>query len=93
VPYRGAGPALIDVISGQIPMIVPAMTGQVLEFIIARIAQATRTALADRDYQQMLIESRFEPDLDSNPEKFRRALESDIARWTPVVNAIGLKLD
>src|SRR6204780_1454596 len=32
VPYRGAGPALADVIAGQIPMIIPAMTGQVLEF-------------------------------------------------------------
>ena len=35
----------------------------------------------------------LEPDLDSSPEKFRRSLEGDIARWTPIVNAIGLKLD
>ena len=32
VPYRGAGPALADVIGGQIPMVIPAMTSQVLEF-------------------------------------------------------------
>ena len=50
-------------------------------------------ALADRDFQQMLIEGGLEPDLDSTPEKFRRALEGDVARWTPVVNAIGLKID
>jgi tripartite-type tricarboxylate transporter receptor subunit TctC len=32
VPYRGAGPALADVIAGHVPMIIPAMTSQVLEF-------------------------------------------------------------
>jgi tripartite-type tricarboxylate transporter receptor subunit TctC len=32
VSYRGAGPALVDLIAGQIPIIVPAMTGHVLEF-------------------------------------------------------------
>jgi tripartite-type tricarboxylate transporter receptor subunit TctC len=144
VPYRGAGPALTDLMGGQIPMIIPAMSGQVLEFhrsgklrilavvspnrlagtpelptaveqgfpnlialqligllvpartpkpIVDQVAQATRTALADLDFQQKLIESGLEPDLDSTPEKFRRSLEGDIAHWTPVVNAIGLKID
>jgi tripartite-type tricarboxylate transporter receptor subunit TctC len=41
----------------------------------------------------MLIESGFEPDSDSTPEKFRRLLEEDIARWAPLVKAMGLKLD
>src|SRR6516162_4777 len=61
--------------------------------IVAQVAQATHTALADRDFQQMLIEGGLEPDLDSTPEKFRRALEGDVAHWTPVINAIGLKID
>ena len=61
--------------------------------IIEQISVASRTALADRTYQQMLIESGFEPDLDSTPEKFRRSIEEELARWTPVVRGIGLKLD
>src|SRR5207302_10803416 len=61
--------------------------------IIEQIASANRTALAEKSYQQMLIEAGFEPDVDSTPEKYRRVLEEDISRWTPLVKAIGVKLD
>jgi tripartite-type tricarboxylate transporter receptor subunit TctC len=143
VPYRGSGPATADAIGGQIAMITPAVTGQLIEFhrtgklrilavtsperliaapdiptaaetlkdmvsqqliglfapagtskaIIDQIAQATHTALAERSYQQMLVETGFEPDINSSPENFRRRIEDEIARWTPVVRAIGIKID
>jgi tripartite-type tricarboxylate transporter receptor subunit TctC len=61
--------------------------------IIELIAKASAKALAERAYQEMLIESGFEPDVDSNAEKFRRQIDEDIAHWTPLVKAIGLRLD
>jgi tripartite-type tricarboxylate transporter receptor subunit TctC len=61
--------------------------------IIDQIASATRMALAEKAYQQFLIEAGFEPDIDSTPEKFRRVIEDDIAKWTPLVKAIGVRLD
>jgi tripartite-type tricarboxylate transporter receptor subunit TctC len=74
----------------SIGLFAPAGTAKA---IIEQISQASRSAIADRTYQQMLIESGFEPDVDSTPEKFRRFIEDDIARWAPLVKAIGLRLD
>ena len=61
--------------------------------IIDQIAQATRAALADKELQRTYTAAGFDPDLESTPEKTRHFLDEEIARWTPVVKAIGLKLD
>ena len=61
--------------------------------IIEQIFQASRRVLAEQSFQQMLIESGFEPDRDSNPQAFRRLIEADIARWAPLVASIGLRID
>src|SRR4051794_15517083 len=61
--------------------------------IIEQVAQATRAAIAEPAYQQLLIDAGIEPTLDSNPEKFRRSLAADIALWAPIIKALGLKLD
>ena len=59
--------------------------------IIAQISDVTGSAMADDQFRQKLIASGFEPFPDSSPEAARRLLEDEIARWTPVIKAIGLK--
>ncbi len=77
-------------VTGSIGLLAPAGTPI---GIIEQIAQATRTAVAEPAYQQMLISAGMESTLDSNPEKFRRSLAADVALWAPVVKALGLKID
>jgi tripartite-type tricarboxylate transporter receptor subunit TctC len=61
--------------------------------VIERISQATRTAMADPALQQTYLGIGVEPSPETAPEKLRSFLEEDIARWTPVIKSIGLKLD
>lgn len=78
------------IVTGSIGLLAP---GGTPIGIIEQIAQATRTAVAEPAYQQMLISAGMESTLDSNPEKFRRSLAADVALWAPVVKALGLKID
>ena len=144
VPYRGAGPALTDLISGHIPMMLQSVTGQAIEMhntgkqrilavtgdarlegapnvptvaeagmpalaatqfiglfaprgtpkaIVEQIAQGARRAMSDKELQRMFITAGFEPELDPSPESTRRMLDAELAKWTPVIRSIGLKLD
>ncbi len=61
--------------------------------IVQQIAQATYSAIAEPDVQRLLIASGLEPYLDSTPEKTGTFVREEITRWTPIVKAIGLKLD
>jgi len=144
IPYRGAGPAMSDLISGHIPMATPNVSINVLELhrsgkvrmlavttpnrlaaapeiptaveaglpgmiaqnflglfapigtprpIVEQISAASRTALGDPEFQRALVTAGTEPVLDSGPEKTRRFVEEEIARWTPIIKSVGLKVE
>jgi tripartite-type tricarboxylate transporter receptor subunit TctC len=86
-----AAEALPGMVSQQlIGLFAPAGTA---DAIVAQIAQANHVLLAQSDYQKMLMETGFEPDSDSSPEIFRGRIAAEIAQWTPIVQALGIKID
>jgi tripartite-type tricarboxylate transporter receptor subunit TctC len=144
VPYRGAGPAMTDLISGHIPLTFQSVSGQAIEMhrtgqqrilavtsekrltsapevptvaeagmpdltarqflglfapagtpkdIVERIAAVARGVMTDKDLQRIFDIAGFDPELSPSPEKTRQILSNEIATWTPVIRAIGLKLD
>jgi len=60
---------------------------------VERVAQATRETMTDQEVQQLFIAAGFEPEVDSSPQQARDLLDREIAKWAPVIKAIGLKLD
>ena len=144
VPYKGAGPAVTDLISGQIPIATPNVTAQILELhhagklrILAvtsprrlagapDIPTAVEQGLPGYDRAELHRPVRagahvardhraggagharghgrrgIPAQLDGvgvrararvTPDKTRRFVADEVARWAPVIKAIGLKLD
>jgi tripartite-type tricarboxylate transporter receptor subunit TctC len=49
--------------------------------------------MADQTYQQSLVDAAVIPVSDWTPEKFDQFMTSEVARWTPLVTSIGIRLD
>jgi tripartite-type tricarboxylate transporter receptor subunit TctC len=86
-----AAESLPGMVSQQfIGLFAPAGTAKT---IIGQIAEANHTLLGESDYQKMLVETGFEPDVGTSPENLRVRIEAEIAKWTPIVQALGIKID
>jgi tripartite-type tricarboxylate transporter receptor subunit TctC len=60
---------------------------------IAQIDDANHRALADAAYRQSLVDAAVSPVPEWTTENFYRFMESDVARWSPLVKKIGVRLD
>jgi tripartite-type tricarboxylate transporter receptor subunit TctC len=61
--------------------------------IVDKIAAASRTTMADPDFQKVLLAAGLEAIPNSNPEHARKFLQEEHDRWLPVIKATGLKID
>jgi len=61
--------------------------------IVEQIAQATQKALADEEFQRALVKSGFEVSPDTSPDRALKFVNDEHARITPVIRAVGLKLE
>ena len=59
--------------------------------ILERINAVTQQALADGDFQSELVRLGFEPVRDVGPDKAAGVFQDELARWTPILKAVGGK--
>jgi len=76
--------------AGWFGLFAPRATSDV---IVDRIAQATRTAMADTVLQDTYRAQGIEPDLHSSPQSFQRLVEDEFARLSPLIREMGLRRD
>jgi tripartite-type tricarboxylate transporter receptor subunit TctC len=60
--------------------------------IIKMLGDETRTAMADKEVQDLMIKSGFEPVTDGGPEQAQQEVESEYKRWTPIIKKLGFKV-
>ncbi len=144
VPYKGGGPAITDLVGGQIPIVFANVTGQIIELhrtgkirivavttpsrlvgapdiptaveqglegmisqnfigvfaptgtpraIVSQIAQASGGVRGDAEYRNLLLASGQEPVAESGPGRTLQFVKDELARYTPIIKSIGLRID
>ncbi len=61
--------------------------------IVEQVYQASQKTMDDPAMQKALVDQGLEPITNSSPDKVRAFIEEEVARWTPVVKAAGLKTE
>lgn len=141
VPYKGSGASVQDLVAGQIPMTLAALSGvlphhragrvrtlavasekrspaepgiptmkeagveDMLAYafsmllapagtpreIIERLHVAVAKVMGDRAFADDLIKLGVDPPVDATPEKAAAMIQSEIAKWAPLIESLGLR--
>jgi tripartite-type tricarboxylate transporter receptor subunit TctC len=59
--------------------------------VLEKVNQVTQSRWSDIEFQKRLNESGFEPMLGLGPDQAALYLSEEIARWAPLVQAIGIQ--
>lgn len=59
--------------------------------ILDRVNAVTQQAMADPQFQNELVRIGFEPVLDVGPDRAAAVFQDELARWTPILTALGSK--
>jgi tripartite-type tricarboxylate transporter receptor subunit TctC len=59
--------------------------------ILDRVNAVTQQAMADPQFQNELVRIGFEPVLDIGPDRAAAVFQDELARWTPILTALGSK--
>jgi tripartite-type tricarboxylate transporter receptor subunit TctC len=61
--------------------------------ILEQVAAASAVARADADYRKLLLASGQEPVGDAGPGRTLQFVKDELARWTPIIKSLGLRID
>jgi tripartite-type tricarboxylate transporter receptor subunit TctC len=61
--------------------------------VVAAVSAANLKLCAEKSYQELLISGTFELEPLSSPAQYTRYVESELARWKPIVTAMNIKID
>lgn len=101
VPYKGAAPAMQDLLGGQVDAMFPSLTTALPHIkagklralaVVARLNKALNDALALSDVKARLHEMGAEP-MPLTPLQFEAFLKSEVAKWTQLVRDTNLQIE
>ena len=96
--YKGAAPASLDALSGQIPFFIDAISPvgtHVAALTIGdqrRLHQAMVAALAHPEVRERLLKQGYEIHATTG-EEYAAYMKNEIGRWSPIVKAAGIKAE
>ena len=96
IPYKGAAPALTDLMSGQIPLAITSSTAALAQAaggklrVIGRISATLKTVLAQKELQDAYLAQGAIVEWTS-PEELTARIARDIGRWRALAKEASIR--